>query len=73
MAQSSNDPSGMYLRLRFITDFNNSFLIASAVHSTDCLPPDDDGYLPLLELLHGDLQGVSLTLELHHDGGAPRI
>ena len=27
---------------------------------------DDDGDLPLLELLHGDLQRVRLALQLHH-------
>ena len=34
--------------------------------------PDDDGDLPLLELLHGDLQRVRLALELHHHRRAHR-
>ena len=59
MAQSSNDPSGMYLGEKLIQ-----------VLMLRYSPPDDDGDLPHLELLHGDLQGVCLPLELHHDGGA---
>ena len=35
-------------------------------------PPDDDWHLSLLELLHCDLQRVSLALQLNHHGRAHR-
>uniref|UniRef100_A0A0K2VHM3 Uncharacterized protein n=1 Tax=Lepeophtheirus salmonis TaxID=72036 RepID=A0A0K2VHM3_LEPSM len=47
---------------------NNEFINAPIlVRSVREIPPNDDGYFPLLKLFHCNLKGVRLSFQLYHD------